>query len=94
MNQAAKTKRITQAAAANDSPDYKPIIPQPDTKNQNLSIPSRPAQASDEERASREERIRHRAYELYKEGGRQDGNSWGDWFAAELEFQEQENEED
>lgn len=36
--------------------------------------------------ASRDELIRHRAYHLYEQHGRQDGHEVDDWLAAEREL--------
>jgi hypothetical protein len=92
MNQAVDTKRIAQPAKHTDTPNYEPMVSQPNNVRQaDVSISSHGSRTN-EEQAIREERIRQRAYELYVEGGFQDGNADEYWLAAEREFEGREDE--
>ena len=46
----------------------------------------KPPTAAQAEPQNLEEQIRHRAYELYEERGREDGHDLDDWLRAEAEI--------
>src|SRR4051812_9441913 len=91
--EAANVGRVAQLGTTKNSPDYTPKVARANNaKREDASTPSQTS-TDDVERANREERIRYRAYELYVQGGCQDGSEWRDWFDAEREFKEQEGEQ-
>jgi hypothetical protein len=89
------TKRFAQAASEKATPDYEPNVSHPssrgDLERQDTVDSSLKSRVNEKQRTVDEGRIRQRAYELYAEGGFQDGNTDGNWFAAEREIEEQED---
>jgi len=49
----------------------------------------KPPMAVQSEPQNLEEQIRHRAYELYEERGREDGHDFDDWLRAEEQVTQQ-----
>jgi hypothetical protein len=89
MNTAPVTKKFAQTTPDEKRSDYDPTVSRLDSasvsKPESLSISSPESGTSEKQRVN-EERIRQRAYEIYEDGGFQDGNADRDWFAAEREL--------
>jgi hypothetical protein len=93
MKPATGTKNFAQTTPCENRPDYERKIAQPNSRSASkLEIASVGSADITAKHEVDEERIRQRAYQLYAEGGFQDGNAESDWLAAEQELADKEGE--